>query len=53
MPHDIDQIKQAIEVIVGPNWERGDVVELRALSTPKGTVSGYYDADHVGYGVNS
>ena len=41
------EIRRAIELIAGPAWERGDVVELRALKTTKGTVSGYFDADHI------
>ena len=40
------EIRRAIEVIGGPAWERGDVVELRALGTERGTQSGYFDTDH-------
>jgi hypothetical protein len=47
MSNTFEQIKQAIELIARPTWERGDVVELRALSTNKATVSGYFDAEHV------
>jgi hypothetical protein len=44
--YDVDQIRNAIQVILTPAWQRDDVVELRALSTTKGTVSGYFDGEH-------
>lgn len=44
--YDIDQIRQSLALILTPAWQRGDVVELRALGTSKATVPGYFDADH-------
>jgi hypothetical protein len=43
---DIEQIRQSVHLISAPAWQRGDVVELRALGTTSGTVSGYFDAEH-------
>lgn len=43
---DRDHIRQAVQLILAPAWDRGDVAELRALGTTKGTVSGYFDSDH-------
>lgn len=45
---DLEQIQRAIQVIVGPAWQRGDVVELRALNTKCATVSGYFDSTSEG-----
>jgi hypothetical protein len=39
-------IRKAVQLLVAPSWEQGGVVELRALGTLKGIVSGYFDADH-------
>ncbi len=43
---DVEMLRTAVRLILTPNWERGDVVELRALGTKKGVCSGYFDADH-------
>jgi len=44
---DVDVLRKAVNLILSPNWERGDIVELRALGTKKGTCSGYFDAEHL------
>ena len=44
--HDLDDIRRSVRLIAGPAWDRGDVVELRALATQRGVVAGYFDADH-------
>ena len=36
---DRDQIRQAVQLMLGPVWERDDVTELRALGTKEVTVS--------------
>ena len=38
---DLEEIKRASLVIIGRG--KGRVIEIRALNTRKGTVSGYYD----------
>ena len=43
---DVEMLRTAVRLILTPNWERGDVAELRALGTKKGICSGYFDADH-------
>ena len=43
---DVEIISKAVQLVVAPTWERGGVVELRALGTLKGIVSAYFDADH-------
>jgi hypothetical protein len=50
---DIAQIRAAVELILTSAWERGDVVELRALYTNKATVSGYFDRKHVDNLINA
>ena len=44
---DVEIISKAVQLVVlWLTWERGGVVELRALGTLKGIVSGYFDAEH-------
>ena len=43
---DVEILRKAVRLILAPNWERGDIVELRALGTKKGVCSGYFDAEH-------
>ena len=43
---DVEILRRAVQVILAPAWERGDIVELRALGTRKGVCSGYFDAEH-------
>jgi hypothetical protein len=46
--NDRDEIRRTLQRIAGPAWERGDVVELRALNAQSGgTVVGYFDAGHL------
>ena len=44
--HYFDDIRRSVQLIAGPAWERGDVVELRAPNTTKGTITAYFDRDH-------
>ena len=46
MQADVELLRRAVRLILTPSWERGDIVELRALGTKKGTCSGYFDAEH-------
>lgn len=39
-------IKNALQILCGPAWKYG-VVELRALGAKQGTISGYFDANHL------
>ena len=48
---DEETIRRAVQLILAPSWERGDIVELRALGTKKGVCSGYFNADHHGHVV--
>lgn len=43
---DVEVLRRAVKLILTPNWERGDIVELRVLGTKKGVCSGYFDAEH-------
>ncbi len=43
---DVEILRRAVQLILNPNWERGEIVELRALGTTKGVCAGYFDAEH-------
>ena len=43
---DVDTLRRAVQLIATPAWERGDIVELRALGTKKGVCAGYFDSEH-------
>ena len=44
---DRDQIRRAVQLILAPVWEARRRGRTPVLGTPKGTVSGYFDRDHI------
>lgn len=41
------RIREGLMLLAGPAWQAGHIVELRAIDTPKGIVSGYFDREHL------